>query len=413
MASSKQKKIGSRHRLDGKITAVTKGVSIYKTHASPYYQARIYDRRTQKYVVRSTKETSKIEARKAAEELAESFLAKQPVTPIDFTFETYAQRYLSYSQKLVAAGLRNSNYVRTTQWCLSQSEWGLLAWFGHKDVRKIQTRDWHLYLEHVETYRPDLRASTLNSLQATLRNVLKAAQRDGVIDEIPNTPRAPQSDNPRAFFKFHPEDGSEWQKLKRGAKKLAAANVTVRGALITEELYDLMLFCVHSFVRPTTTELFALKHEDVIVRDDPKRLQLTIRNGKTGFRTVDTMGAAVAPYKRLRQRYPNSEAGDYIFLPQHQNRQTASRIIARQFNYLLNQEQLKFDPTSGSSRSLYCLRHTAICMRIALSGGIDLHILAKNAGTSVNQIERFYARNLPMSNAMVKELHKYSKPTRG
>jgi hypothetical protein len=34
-------------------------------------------------------------------------------------------------------------------------------------------------------------------------------------------------------------------------------------------------------------------------------------------------------------------------------------------------------------------------MRIILSGGI--FNLAKNAGTSVDQIERFYARNLPLS----------------
>jgi len=32
---------------------------------------------------------------------------------------------------------------------------------------------------------------------------------------------------------------------------------------VTDELYDLVLFVVHSFVRPIATELYALKHHDL------------------------------------------------------------------------------------------------------------------------------------------------------
>jgi hypothetical protein len=49
----------------------------------------------------------------------------------------------------------------------------------------------------------------------------------------------------------------------------------------------------------------------------------------------------------------------------------------------------------------YSLRHTAICMRIIPSQGhVNIFNLAKNAGTPVDQIERFYARNLPLSKEM-------------
>ena len=51
-----------------------------------------------------------------------------------------------------------------------------------------------------------------------------------------------------------------------------------------------------------------------------------------------------------------------------------------------------------AERSIYSLRHTAICMRLVLSHGqVKIYSLAKNAGTSVNQIERFYAKRLPIS----------------
>jgi hypothetical protein len=50
------------------------------------------------------------------------------------------------------------------------------------------------------------------------------------------------------------------------------------------------------------------------------------------------------------------------------------------------------------THSIYSLRHTAICRRLTLSKGkVNIYSLAKNAGTSVDQIKRFYARNLPIS----------------
>ena len=54
----------------------------------------------------------------------------------------------------------------------------------------------------------------------------------------------------------------------------------------------------------------------------------------------------------------------------------------------------------------------AICMRIILSQGmVNIFNLAKNAGTSVEQIERLYARNLPLSREMAKNLQSlYRQP---
>jgi hypothetical protein len=47
-------------------------------------------------------------------------------------------------------------------------------------------------------------------------------------------------------------------------------------------------------------------------------------------------------------------------------------------------------------------------MRITLSGGkVNIFNLAKNAGTSVDQIERFYARNLPLSREMAINLQSF------
>ena len=118
---------------------------------------------------------------------------------------------------------------------------------------------------------------------------------------------------------------------------------------------------------PTSTELYALKHNDITVETDPKRLLVTVRNGKTGYRVANTMSGAVSAYERIRARYSDAGGEDYIFLPEYTNRATASRIFQRQFNQLLDDTGLKHDPVTETERSVYCLRHTAICMRIILS----------------------------------------------
>ncbi len=66
---------------------------------------------------------------------------------------------------------------------------------------------------------------------------------------------------------------------------------------------------------------------------------------------------------------------------------------------------IEIDPITSRRHELYSLRHTAICMRIILSEGkVNIFNLAKNAGTSVEQIERFYARNLPLSPELARNL---------
>jgi len=56
------------------------------------------------------------------------------------------------------------------------------------------------------------------------------------------------------------------------------------------------------------------------------------------------------------------------------------------------------------------LRHTEICKRIVNGHGkVNIFNLAKNAGTSVDQIERFYAKYLPLSKEMAKNLQSFGE----
>jgi hypothetical protein len=175
------------------------------------------------------------------------------------------------------------------------------------------------------------------------------------------------------------------------------------------ELYYFIVFLVHSFLRPTENEVFALKHRDVRLRDDPKSLQLRVEKPKTKNAILWSDTTAYAPdfYDHLKALYPNHKPTDYVFLPRYSNRTTAKRVFENQFNYLLERARLG-NESGGPKHTVYSLRHTAICKRILHSKGkVNLLNLAKNARTSVAQIERFYSPQLPMDQEMVKNLQTF------
>ena len=87
---------------------------------------------------------------------------------------------------------------------------------------------------------------------------------------------------------------------------------------------------------------------------------------------------------------------DFVFFPEiseDKERWRAMDRMGRQFDYIVKAAGLKKSP-SGEERTIYSLRHTAIMFRLTKGENIDLLTLARNARTSVEMIERFYARHL-------------------
>jgi hypothetical protein len=129
----------TRHSLDGKIIKIQRGIAIYKTHASPYWNVRIRNSNAGSYLVRSTKEKSRIKARAAALEFASDLLSNRAAVPIEFTFKYYATRFVERARGLVARGERNEHYVQSALLFLDNDQWGLMQALGDQDVRQIKT----------------------------------------------------------------------------------------------------------------------------------------------------------------------------------------------------------------------------------------------------------------------------------
>jgi len=208
----------------------------------------------------------------------------------------------------------------------------VLAYLGRIDVGSVRTPNVRDYLNWVDDHRAKpLSASTKSKHITVIRKVLRTAYEAGAIDSIPPMPKVPRRDNPRDWF-----DDDEYERLLLAARESAKEGIKVRGVPITMELYYFIVFLVHSFLRPTENEVFALKHRDVRLRDDPKSLQLRVEKPKTKNAILWSDTTAYAPdfYDHLKALYPNRKPTDYVFLPGYPNRTTAKRVFENLFNYL-------------------------------------------------------------------------------
>ena len=193
------------------IKHLRRGLSIYKTGRSPFWHARIYDAAKQKYVVRTTKETSRLEAAEVAEEIVEAYKKKQNAAHAvtkDRSFDHYA-KLLSDMTKQRAKSTRNKYAFNDQAKILFREKDGLVSYFGQHDVGKITSgmvRDYLLFLD--KRRDQPLAMSTKSKHAGVIRQVLMLALEDGVIDIIPPMPKQRTVDKPRVSFRL---DDIDWR----------------------------------------------------------------------------------------------------------------------------------------------------------------------------------------------------------
>lgn len=81
-------------------------------------------------------------------------------------------------------------------------------------------------------------------------------------------------------------------------------------------------------------------------------------------------------------------------MPAEKDRNYALAVLGFWFKWVMREAGIATEDTWERPRTLYCLRHTAIMFRLLYGQGIDMLSLARNARTSVQMIERFYASAL-------------------
>ena len=140
-----------------------------------------------------------------------------------------------------------------------------------------------------------------------------------------------------------------------------------------------------------------MQHKHIqVVRGRHLYLRLELPESKRHTTQIISMRPAVSIYESLlkdAKAQGHSDPNDYVFLPGLGNRKSVMVLIDLHFRRVLEASGLRYGKR-GQTRTLYSLRHSAITFRLLYGRGIDLLTLARNARTSVEMIERFYASEL-------------------
>ena len=381
-----------------RVPGYPKALQIYRIAASRCWQVRFFVDR--KYIRKSTKTEDRSEAIEFAKQFYDDIRISQrlDVAVHTDTFHACAQRLLRSQESLINLGQRDARINIEDSKKLHKD---ILPYFGTKGVATITSAMIEDYVIDLTSNRK-LSPSTCSKHLVVIRKVLNEARKQNYISALPIIPTLKRDDNPRPFF-----TQDEYNLLWRTAMKLGRKEPKVRYVPLTLELRDFIVFHVNVFVRPSDLKLLQHKHIEAVDTAEEKYLVITPPRSKTVTRESSTMKRAVDVYRRLKKRHEDeglpNDADDFVFYPQYQNREYALQTIRRQFYHVLEESKLRFDKL-GRARTIYSLRHTALMLRFLNRGDdFDIYALARNALTSVDQLERFYLSHVE-SRDLIKSL---------
>lgn len=309
----------------------------------------------------------------------------------------------------------------------------ILPYFKGRDIARIDYSALDQFLNHLSSLKPSLTVSTISAYMGLVRSVLTHAARKKWIHHVPEFPRVGVDDRPRGWFRI-----AEYKALYKFSKRMVGKTVEriratdedgnvvyhhvlkghVRGGdkrrsvKITSDLPEMIVFMVNSYIRPTDLKNMQHKHVDVI-KGEWTYLRLSLPPSKGHKYPITTMPWAVRVYERIKVR--NEQLGlagaeDYVFMPScgPKSRDRALKLLQHQFDAILDLLEIKNSP-QGDPRTIYSLRHSSIMFRLLYGASIDTLKLARNARTSPEMIDRFYAAPL-MGEMAIAELQSKRRP---
>ena len=159
-------------------------------------------------------------------------------------------------------------------------------------------------------------------------------------------------------------------------------------------VYNFILIMTNTGMRPS--EAKNLHWRDVATQTDNqgrKFVRLSVR-GKGKHRNLVATENVADYFERIRKLSKATELEDFVFT--NDAGKPAKTLYHSLIERLLTDSKL-LHSSSGKRRSTYCFRHTYATFR--LTEGVDVYILSKQMGTSVQMIESHYGHVNPVKNA--------------
>lgn len=383
-------------------------LKIFRIAGSKYWQVRIFSHG--RYIGKSLKTTDAHEAHVLAKNFYNELVMRGQVDVLavpdgDALLIMRKNQYLLHDliEEILQRELERvaRDEIKKESWLMTKIRLeGLVFDFLRlKPLRSINTKTVQDFVQFLT--EKNLAGSTILGYLAHFRKLLKLLFVRGVISQMPLFPPVKLQLNSRGAFTV-----TEYKLILQKSKELTRTTYTdwppgkriwIHASYHTMpiEMNGLIRFMVYTFVRPGDVRQLQHKHIEII-KGQFNYLRLTLPEVKRHKAPIVSLPPAVRIYERLLARQKAQGFGrpdDYVFFPQEPNRRRMLDIIGWLFNWILKDLGIKQGP-HGAMRSLYSLRHTAITFRLIFGGNIDLLTLARNARTSVEMIEKFYASTL-------------------
>ena len=314
-----------------------------------------------------------------------------------------------YFEKKLVDSIQDRDIAAYLQW--RRDYW--ITGPGSKEEQITYQRDG----KEVVSKRPVRRGTSerrLNIGNTILRQIFEFAREKGYLKKhhIPTIKNKPHKSVQRPDFSQ--EELGTLFATYISEKVLYDAGLTEgrqKGMMDAWELTDLYIHLM-SYTGMRPGEAHSLRWcdiKDFQMEDGTMNVLLNVR-GKVGAREFVPLPHARTTLKQIRERREgwakkNGQTIDPKELVLAKPDGTPIKSFHKSFNALLKKAGLEKD-NDGNKRSEYSLRHTYATNRL-LFGGVPIHTLATNMGTSVAMIEKHYSHLKPQLAAM--ELTKMGK----
>lgn len=369
---------------------------LYKTGASRFYWVRFYFQG--RYFYKSTQTESVKDAKRFAVDFYEDCLVSAKERKVSDTSRSFAllgRKFLDLQE--------SNDKVKTKRNDESRFRNDLLPFFGEQDITTITNAQISKFLERLR--KRNLSPATQKHFLVVLSKIMRFAIENDLMMRMPTFPKVTgrlKTSQSRDYFTI-----DEYDLLVATAEHCAKDGDIVRGTPVTLEMKYLIQFMVNSFIRPSDLRVIKFQHVHHRKEKGEEWIALTHPATKTNANEVQAMPVTVHILERyiefLKSQNRKPKKDDYLFFGSYENRDTAMAVIARQFRHILQKAGIVH--ATGKTLTLYSLRHTAIMLRLTY-GKVDTLHLARNARTSQQMIDQFYAKSLT-TDQVRKQLHSF------
>ena len=225
--------------------------------------------------------------------------------------------------------------------------------------------------------------NTLHSESGEVLRFLRWCKDMKYLRDVPTFQKPSRKDIRRPHF-----TRTDWNKLTRNARHWINATNHPSAIMDRTLVWNYALILTNTGIR--VGEARTLCWKDIRIEPNSQETEPAVVffvSGKTGGREVVARNAEVLDYlQRINELYAEPRPDDFVFA--HKDGKPI-KSFKKSFASLIDAAGVGIDG-KGNRRTIYSLRHTYATFR--LEEGVGVYTLARNMGTSVTMIERFYGQ---------------------